>query len=72
MEVCIDYDETVKSFYSYNIHCVVESVSNREEEFHLNMDTREILKYTIIPEILAVIKFHDLPEIWQKCIIGGI
>ena len=22
-------------------------------------------------EILAVIKFGDLPEIWQKCIIGG-
>ena len=28
--------------------------------------------HTIYPEILAVIKFGDLPEIWQKCIIGGI
>ena len=27
---------------------------------------------TVYPEILAVIKFGDLPEIWRKCIIGGI
>ena len=27
---------------------------------------------TVYPEILAVIKFGDLPQIWQKCIIGGI
>ena len=27
---------------------------------------------TVYPEILAVIKFGDLPEIWPKCIIGGI
>ena len=24
------------------------------------------------PELLVVIKFGNLPEIWQKCIIGGI
>ena len=28
--------------------------------------------HTVHPEILAVIKFGDLPEIWQKSIIGGI
>ena len=27
---------------------------------------------TVYPEILAVIKFDDLPEMWQKCNIGGI
>ena len=27
---------------------------------------------TVYLEILAVIKFGDLPEICQKCIIGGI
>ena len=29
-------------------------------------------QHTVYPEILVVIKFGDLPEIWQKCIIGGI
>ena len=24
--------------------------------------------HTVYPEIFAVIKFGDLPEIWQKCI----
>ena len=28
--------------------------------------------HTVYLEILAVIKFGNLPEIWQKCIIGGI
>ena len=28
--------------------------------------------YTVYPEILSVIKFGNLPKIWQKCIIGGI
>ena len=27
---------------------------------------------TVYPEMLAVIKFGNLPEILQKCIIGGI
>ena len=29
-------------------------------------------QHTVYLEILAVIKFGDLPEIWPKCIIGGI
>ena len=28
--------------------------------------------YTVYLEILAVIKFGNLPKIWQQCIIGGI
>ena len=28
--------------------------------------------YTVHPEILAVIKFGNLPKIWPKCIIGGV
>ena len=28
--------------------------------------------HTVYPEILVVIKFGDLPQIQQKCIIGGI
>ena len=31
-----------------------------------------ILVYSAYLEILAVIKFGNLPEIWQKCIIGRI
>ena len=29
-------------------------------------------QHSVYPEILVVIKFGHLPEIWQKCIIGGI
>ena len=29
-------------------------------------------QHSVYPEILTVIKFVNLPEIWQKCIIGGI
>ena len=29
-------------------------------------------EYTVYPEKFAVIKFGDLPEIWQKCIFGTI
>ena len=43
---------------------------------NLGIDSMYIPDYTTLHtvylEILAVIKFGDLPQIWQKCIIGGI
>ena len=32
----------------------------------------KVYVHTEYPEILAVIKFGNLPEIWQKCIIDRI
>ena len=57
----------------HNALCQLQLTSNKPPLQLLNKKADyDQITITVYPEILAVIKFGDLPEIWQKCIIGSL
>ena len=66
--------------FQYKITCAIESVTNYLSSYqaiNINHGTSMAKQYGksrtyVYLEILVVIKFGNLPKIWQKCIIDRI